>query len=561
MGKKTRHGVSTSDGGLGGSGGQRDNVNEGRHPAFLSHALTGSSGSSEFNIPLTDALQGVALALHATSGARQGVSLAVVPSDVFDRSVRAAAAMPAHVHSVSELPAEAITLDGLVSTFTVDNIVPQPFEAGRDTVSPQGSSAIPTPFSVGGLPHGIPMILNFTTGEIGRNRVSAPCLANAGTTLRGATIPTTRRSRARGMRGPSNRRDSHSAQPDTVDADAPPVQEGLIEFLNSHNALVHLFRTTRDKLREADIPEFQIRLFGVVGGNQYDLPTADAIGAIVYDGGPETMTDYDVVIQRHSREAESDSNMEEQKRMTMKAYYAYQLCDRVGRHSLITQAGRLFQQYAVNAYCVIEQSRTDFKRRKQNDIRSEYLSGIYDAITRGDRDGRDVGSRIILPTSFTVGPHYMKMALTGNTDAQSQVPGPVVQQRSLAYFTDLNPTDNSKFIEARVYRKWTTMKVPNLIPTCFSCILLDKKIDPLKDNDYPYHYFSFAAYNELGGRLEKKNPILTDYIGYIHNVEKVKEYGGATGNKIKLRNIGIRNLKKLVRKMTNSPIFQPQKSE
>ena len=34
-----------------------------------------------------------------------------------------------------------------------------------------------------------------------------------------------------------------------------------------------------------------------------------------------------------------------------------------------------------------------------------------------------------------------------------------------------------------------------------------------------------------------------DYIGYIHNVEKVKEYGGATGNKIKLRNIGIRNLK------------------
>ncbi|PWA59297.1 nucleic acid-binding, OB-fold protein [Artemisia annua] len=190
------------------------------------------------------------------------------------------------------------------------------------------------------------------------------------------------------------------------------------------------------------------------------------------------------------------------------------------------------------------------------------------------------------------------MALTGNVDPQSQVSAPILQQRSLAYFTDLNPADNRKFIEARVYRKWTTMKVPNLIPTCFSCILLDKKgsaiqanadlkekerfqhdlqincvyriqgfgfektdswgktldndmtlcfgkhtqIDPLKDNDYPYHYFSFAAYNELGGRLEKKNPILTDYIGYIHNVEKVKEYGGATGNKFKLRNIGIRNV-------------------
>ena len=67
----------------------------------------------------------------------------------------------------------------------------------------------------------------------------------------------------------------------------------------------------------------------------------------------------------------------------------------------------LFQQYVVNAYCVIEQDRTDFIRRKQNDIRSEYLSGIYDAISRGDRDGRQVGSRIILPASFTGGPRYM----------------------------------------------------------------------------------------------------------------------------------------------------------
>ncbi|PWA43373.1 hypothetical protein CTI12_AA534900 [Artemisia annua] len=175
----------------------------------------------------------------------------------------------------------------------------------------------------------------------------------------------------------------------------------------------------------------------------------------------------------------------------------------------------------------------------------------------------------------------------------------LIQFISLAYFTELNPADNSKFIEARVYRKWTAMKVPSLIPTGFSCILLDKKgsaiqanadlkekerfehdlqinsvyriqgigfekadswgktldndttlcfgkhtqVDLLSDDNYPHHYFNFAASNELGARLEKRNPILTDYIGYIHNVEKVKEDGGATGNKIKLRNIGIRNLK------------------
>jgi hypothetical protein len=49
----------------------------------------------------------------------------------------------------------------------------------------------------------------------------------------------------------------------------------------------------------------------------------------------------------------------------------------------------------------------DFYRTHQNDIRGEYLSGMYDAISRGDREGSQVGSKIILPSSFTGGPRYM----------------------------------------------------------------------------------------------------------------------------------------------------------
>ena len=49
----------------------------------------------------------------------------------------------------------------------------------------------------------------------------------------------------------------------------------------------------------------------------------------------------------------------------------------------------------------------DFYRKHQNDIRGDYLSGLYDAVSRGDCDGSDAGSRIILPSSFTGGPRYM----------------------------------------------------------------------------------------------------------------------------------------------------------
>nr|GEX08367.1 ATP-dependent DNA helicase PIF1-like [Tanacetum cinerariifolium] len=41
------------------------------------------------------------------------------------------------------------------------------------------------------------------------------------------------------------------------------------------------------------------------------------------------------------------------------------------------------------------------------DIRREYLSGIYDAIVRGDRDGSDISLRTVLTASFTGSPRYM----------------------------------------------------------------------------------------------------------------------------------------------------------
>ena len=218
------------------------------------------------------------------------------------------------------------------------------------------------------------------------------------------------------------------------------IVENLIEILDEHNELVQLLRTARDKMMEADIPEFKVRLFGVVGSNQHELPTGDSIGAIVFEGGPDVETEFDVVIEQHDRQLKSVSKLnasymslqfpliflfgedgyhlgrvllstrssdDPPKKMTMLKYYSYQIHDRVNEYGLLTRSGRLFQQYVVTASCSIEQSRIDYIREHQNDIRSDYMNGLYDALSRGDQDGSDVGSRIILPSSFTGGPRYM----------------------------------------------------------------------------------------------------------------------------------------------------------
>ncbi|GJW60556.1 DNA helicase [Tanacetum coccineum] len=79
---------------------------------------------------------------------------------------------------------------------------------------------------------------------------------------------------------------------------------------------------------------------------------------------------------------EMRQNRTDKNRVSMTAYYIYQLHERFSLYGLLFRCGRLFQQ-------------------------KDYLLGVYDAIHKGDRVGSDIGRRLILPRSFTGGPRYM----------------------------------------------------------------------------------------------------------------------------------------------------------
>nr|GEY71917.1 DNA helicase [Tanacetum cinerariifolium] len=146
--------------------------------------------------------------------------------------------------------------------------------------------------------------------------------------------------------------------------------------------------------------ENRMRHFG--GIDDSDLDPEIVEGAVVFDSGVSGSTDFDVIIQ----EKAADGSTQEQK-LTMLAYYSYQLHPRVKDYNLIFRTGRHFQQYVVGVFYAIEQSRLDYIRKKQKDIQGDHLSGLYDAISRGERDGYKVRGRIILLMSFTGGPRYM----------------------------------------------------------------------------------------------------------------------------------------------------------
>ncbi|XP_074352258.1 uncharacterized protein LOC141691416 [Apium graveolens] len=69
--------------------------------------------------------------------------------------------------------------------------------------------------------------------------------------------------------------------------------------------------------------------------------------------------------------------------------------------------GRLWQQYVVDAFTVIERYRLDWIRDHQTTIRSDLYHNTRDAMQKGDRNPSNIGKAIILPASFTRSKHYM----------------------------------------------------------------------------------------------------------------------------------------------------------
>nr|GEZ90747.1 DNA helicase [Tanacetum cinerariifolium] len=164
------------------------------------------------------------------------------------------------------------------------------------------------------------------------------------------------------------------------------------------------------------------------GARGYEVPATNTLGAMVFENGVSDNADFDVITQHRDNPPQrvnkfhrsymslqfpllfiygqtgyhteltlkSANGVDKGKRVTMLAYYRYQLHLRLQQYDLFFRGGRLFQQYVVGAFCAVEQNWMDFIRKKQNDIRSDYLSGLYDAISRGERDGYEVGGRIIL---------------------------------------------------------------------------------------------------------------------------------------------------------------------
>ncbi|GKA67145.1 DNA helicase [Tanacetum coccineum] len=135
----------------------------------------------------------------------------------------------------------------------------------------------------------------------------------------------------------------------------------------------------RARRRELDIPKFKIRLYNGEGARGYEFPTSNTLGTMVFKSGITSNTNVDVIIQHKDGPPQRVNKLHPSymaRRITMLAYYIYQLHFCLQQYDLLFRGDKLFQQYVVGVFYAVEQNRLDFLRKKQNDIRVDYLSGL-----------------------------------------------------------------------------------------------------------------------------------------------------------------------------------------
>ncbi|XP_074313490.1 uncharacterized protein LOC141648664 [Silene latifolia] len=138
-------------------------------------------------------------------------------------------------------------------------------------------------------------------------------------------------------------------------------------------------------------------LMGLMDANPYGSSMFPVSAAT--DDDPQSLIEAEVALaaRRYTRA---------DKRISCREYYAYKFKIRPG--NLLLRGGRLFQQYIVDMYVKIENTRLDFFRLNQDAIRADLYQGILDTLELGESSAANVGKRMILPPSFLGSPRDMK---------------------------------------------------------------------------------------------------------------------------------------------------------
>jgi hypothetical protein len=218
----------------------------------------------------------------------------------------------------------------------------------------------------------------------------------------------------------------------------------LRHIVDRSNSFAQSYRSVRDTYVQNNAPNMRLRILSKRGydGRRYNLPTASEVAALVVGDYDAADFERDIIVEQQSgflkrisvfqtsylplqyplifsrgedgfrrdiKFSDRPTKAPKIKRLfvSMKEWFAYKIMQRDILQSHLMFSRRLFQQFLVDAYSMIESWRLKWYRDHQKEIRADMYKGLAEAVLRGETSPATAGKRIVLPSKFVGGARYM----------------------------------------------------------------------------------------------------------------------------------------------------------
>ena len=196
---------------------------------------------------------------------------------------------------------------------------------------------------------------------------------------------------------------------------------------------------SQTNLADQNVPAY-LHYYSETDRRRYNLPTTNEIAVILPGDGTEISATRDIILHLRGdnefmrinechpaylplhyvlllpygelgwepeiRQWDVKHNRHTTMRLTQMQFYSYRLFERPTEYSSILRAGKLFQEFLVDAWAATEQNRLTYFRLNQRKLRVELYQGLTDVVADGLGPDQ-VGKRMILPSSFIGSPRHM----------------------------------------------------------------------------------------------------------------------------------------------------------
>ncbi|CAJ2647225.1 unnamed protein product [Trifolium pratense] len=218
----------------------------------------------------------------------------------------------------------------------------------------------------------------------------------------------------------------------------PDIVRSLSRMLDQHNVHAKAFRMARDKLQAGNVKELKLRLIHdrKTDGRIYNTPTVSEVAALIV-GDVDAGDSRDIIIQEKGgkltrinefhaaylgyqyplifpygedgfrrgtlHKERPDVVITKRNRLTIMDWLSFRIQMRKSEAKTLLCSRRLFQQFLVDGFTMMEAERLSFVRNNQSTLRV----GKYQRLNASTESQPKSGKRVVLPSSFVGSKRYM----------------------------------------------------------------------------------------------------------------------------------------------------------